>query len=137
MALISKTKQGRKQRLRQIIAPNHIRQKALRAHLSKELRAKLSKRSVLLHKSDEVLVTSGEFKKSRGKVNDIDRQSKTVTIEGIFKKTLKGRENPVKFKASNLVVLTLSERKTKQKNKVNKTKKVSQTSKPSEKSSKL
>jgi ribosomal protein uL24 len=106
----TKTRQGRKQRLRMALAPMHALRKRLHSPLSKELRKKLSSRTRAVRKGDEVVVTTGEHRKAKAKVIDVDVGSGTLHLEGVFTKTAKGREVPVPIRPNNVVIITLFER---------------------------
>jgi large subunit ribosomal protein L24 len=112
---LSKTRQGRKQRLRAAFAPAHVRKKWVNAPLSRELRKKAGKRTETVRKGDEVVVLAGKFRKTKAKVSNVDVINSRVYLEGVFVKTAKGREVPIGLKANSLVITTLSERQNKPK----------------------
>ena len=58
----------RKQRKYRLNAPLHIKQKFVRAHLSKELRKKLNKKNMGLRKGDKVKIMRGQFRRLEGKI---------------------------------------------------------------------
>jgi len=60
--LWKKSKDRRKQRKYQYNAPQHIRQKFVAVHLSKELRKKYSIRALPVRSGDKVTVLRGQFK---------------------------------------------------------------------------
>jgi large subunit ribosomal protein L24 len=111
----------RKKRLALYEAPLHARQKLAAAHLSKELRAKLKKRSAQLKKGDKVRVLRGSFKKKEGKVLSVYLKDSTALIEGIVRKKQSGKEVQVPIHASKLLIIDFVTRTPKRKeNKENK-----------------
>ncbi|MEM0475292.1 MAG: 50S ribosomal protein L24 [Candidatus Norongarragalinales archaeon] len=105
----------RKKRKALFNAPLHALQKLAAAHLSKDLRVKLKKRSVQLKKGDKVRVMRGSFKKKEGKVTRVDLKRSAAFIEGIVRKKQSGKEVPVRIHASKLLVLELAPRTPKRK----------------------
>ena len=77
------SKQPRKQRKFRYNAPLNIKQKFVRAHLSKELRKKYAKRSAGLRKGDSVKVMRGQFKNKSGKVEEVDVKKTEVYVSGV------------------------------------------------------
>ena len=104
--------QPRKQRKSVYTAPLHARRKQLRAHLSKDLRKQLKKRSALVRKGDKVRVLSGDFKGAGGSVTSVDYSRTRVFVEGIIARKQGGREKQVPIQAS---VLLITEQAPKQK----------------------
>lgn len=98
-------------------APLHLRQKLVSAHLSKELRARLKKRSVAVRKGDKVRVMRGKFRKREGKVVRVDLSDSRVFIEGCVVKKQSGKEVLAPIHASNLLVLDLEKRTPRKKEK--------------------
>jgi large subunit ribosomal protein L24 len=100
----------RKQRLFRYTAPNHVRQKFVHAHVAKELAKKLGikKRSVGVRRGDTVKVMSGNSRGKNGKVSDVDLRRAVVFIEGIARKTAKGREIQIPISASNVYITDLN-----------------------------
>lgn len=94
----------RKQRKALYNAPMHKKQKLLGAHLSKELRAQLGKRSLPIRKGDEVKIMRGSSAGKTGKVAEIDLKKTKVFIEGMSRKTAKGNEAKKPFHPSNLMI---------------------------------
>lgn len=97
----------------------HKKRKDLRAHLSKELREKEKKRSRTIKKGDKVKIMRGRNKGKEAKVAKVDYKSTKIYLEGLSQRTAKGREMPVAFRPSNLILTSLTGRKGKVK-KVNK-----------------
>ena len=99
----------RKQRLFRYNAPNHTRQKFVRAHISKELAKKLGikKRSIRVRRGDTVRIMSGASKGKSGKVTAVELRRAVILIEGITRKNAKGRELQIPISASNVYVTDL------------------------------
>ncbi|MBI4406578.1 50S ribosomal protein L24 [Candidatus Micrarchaeota archaeon] len=106
---MTKSAQPRKKRKFLYTAPLHTAAKFLHAHLSRELRAKLKKRSIRIHKGDAVKVMKGKYRGLAGKVTAVSRG--LVNIEGAVVKKVGGTELPLSISASNLVITQIVERK--------------------------
>ena len=102
------SKQPRKQRKYRYNAPLHIKQKFMRAILSKELRKKHSKKSFSLKKGDKVKVMRGQFKKHEGKVDRIDLKKSKVYIGGVEVTKKDGTKTTCPFDNSNLMITELN-----------------------------
>ena len=100
--------QPRKQRKYRFKAPNHIKQKFMGSHLSKELRKKYQKRSVGLRKGDKVKVMVGKHKSKTGKIDRVDVRRQTAYITGIDFAKKDGSKIMVKFHPSNLLIIDLN-----------------------------
>ena len=107
--------QPRKKRRELYHMPLHARAKLVRAHLSKELRKQLGKRSIRVKKGDRVTILHGRFKGLSGKVSGVDLRKRRVFVEGAVVRTQRGREVPFPLQASKLVVLELEKRDGKKK----------------------
>ncbi len=86
-------------------APLHRRQKLVSAHLSKELRMDLKRRSLELRKGDEVKVMRGKFSGAQGKVTKVDLKKTKVFVENIKRKKVSGEEVSVPLHPSNLMIV--------------------------------
>jgi ribosomal protein uL24 len=95
----------RKVRKRVYTLPLHERNQLVFAHLSKDLRKSLKKRSARVAKGDTVRVMTGELKGKEGKVARVRLKESLVFVEGIVAKKQKGRDTPLGLKASNLLIL--------------------------------
>ncbi|MGC8623201.1 MAG: 50S ribosomal protein L24 [Candidatus Micrarchaeia archaeon] len=100
----------RKQRKARYNADLHIMQKFANAHLDKQLAKKLNikRRSVRVREGDTVKVTSGKNKGKSGKVNRVDLKNNFVYIDGITRKTAKGKEIMIPIRPSNLYITDLN-----------------------------
>ncbi len=99
----------KKQRKFRYTAPMHMRQRFVNAHISKELKEKLgiAKRSIEIRKGDSVKVVSGGQKGKSGKVSEVSIRRGFVYVDGIVRKTAKGKEIMVPIRASNLYITDL------------------------------
>jgi len=98
----------RKQRKFLYTAPLHVRRKMISAHLSKELKQQLKKRSVSVRKGDEVEVMRGEHFGKKGKISRVDYKKYKVYVEGVTIKKSDGTERQVAVHPSNLKVLSMN-----------------------------
>lgn len=99
------SKQPRKQRKMRYNAPLHKRQKLVSVHVSKELRAKLKRRSMPVRKGDRVKVMRGKHKGKTGKVTSVDLNALKVYMEGVVARKAKGTEVPAPLEPSNLLLV--------------------------------
>ncbi len=92
--------------------PLHAARKDFSAHLSKELRKQLGRRSLELRKGDTVKVMRGgpKYRRRSGKVTGFRMLKRQVLIEGIMRKKVSGAEIAVPFKASNLLITAIEEK---------------------------
>ena len=102
------SKQPRKQRKYRYNAPMHRRQKMLGAHISKELRKEIKKRSMSLRTNDEVKIMRGEFAKLVGKVTEIDLKKMKVFTDVAKRKKANGHEVSVPLDPSNLMITKIN-----------------------------
>ncbi|MDO5861125.1 50S ribosomal protein L24 [Methanobrevibacter sp.] len=99
------SKQPRKQRKALYNAPAHARGKHLSAALSKDLRAKLGKRSLPIRTGDKVSVVRGDFKGHEGEVLSVDYTSYKVTIDEVTLSKPDGTATFLPVDPSNLVII--------------------------------
>jgi large subunit ribosomal protein L24 len=111
--MVSASPRKKRKRLHEM----HLHQKAklVRAHLSKELRKQLGKRSIRVKKGDKVKILRGRFKGVSGKVVEVDLRDARVFVEGAIVKNQRGKEKFFPIPASKLLVLELEKRQLKQK----------------------
>lgn len=102
-----KSKQPRKQRKYRYNAPLHIRQKFVRAHLSKDLRKKYKKRSIAVRKGDTVKIMRGQFKNKTGKVELVSLKKTFVFVSGINLTKKDGTKVKCQLHPSNLMITEL------------------------------
>lgn len=106
--------QPRKQRKYRANAPMHIKRKFVSVNLSKELRKKEGKRNIPIRKNDKVKICRGKFKGKEGKILEVNLKKSKVIIEGIQVKKMDGSKANVKMQPSNLQIIELTERRSKQ-----------------------
>ncbi len=97
--------QPRKQRRFRFRAPLHIRQKMVSAHLSRELREELKRRSLPVRKGDKVRIMRGKFRGKEGVVARVDLRRLKVFVEGITQKKADGTEVLFPLDPSNLMII--------------------------------
>ena len=109
MMAFSKSIQPRKQRLARYIAPLHMRQKLVHAHISKEAREKLkiTKRSTAVREGDKVKVLKGKFRGKTGKVSEVDLKGLKIYVEGVTARKAKGAEVLAPLEPSNVMIIEL------------------------------
>ena len=105
---IIKSSKPKKQRKQHYTMPLHMQQKSFAAHLSKELRKELRRRSLEIRKDDKVKIMKGKHKGKSGKVVDVNRKKKQVFIEKIMAKKTDGREVGIPFRPSNLLLIEVA-----------------------------
>jgi large subunit ribosomal protein L24 len=99
-----KSKIPNKQRKALHQAPLHKKHKLVSAHLSKELRKQMKKRSLPLRSGDEVKVMRGKFNGTKGKVSKVDLRKSKVYIEGLKRKKVSGEEVFVPIHPSKIMI---------------------------------
>ena len=97
----------RKQRNYVSDAPLHVRRKLIVANLSKELRKKYNKRSVVLRKGDKVTVMRGSNKGKSGKIKEIEIRNLKVLVDGVDRVKKDGSKIDIRLQPSNLMVTEL------------------------------
>lgn len=102
------SKQRRKQVKYVAQAPQHVKQKLISSHLSKDLRKKYNRRSFQIRTGDVVKVMNGEFKGKSGKVSIVDLYKTRVAIEGIQITKKDGSKVNVKFRPAKLMIIELN-----------------------------
>ena len=101
------SKQPRKQRKYRFQAPLNVKRTFVASHLSKELRAKHSTRSLTLRMGDTVKVMRGQFKGKTGKVEEVDLAKCKARIANLTLQRKDGNKAPVWFEPSNLLITEL------------------------------
>lgn len=92
----------------------HLKRKFVSVNLSKELRKKEGKRNIPIRKNDKVKICRGKFKGKEGKILEVNLKKSKVIIEGIQVKKMDGSKANVKMQPSNLQIIELTERRSKQ-----------------------
>lgn len=108
------SKQPRKQRKYSANAPLHIKKRKLSTNLSKELRAKENKRSIVIRKEDKVKILRGRYRGKTGKVIEVFSKIGKVVVEGIQVKKQDGSKASVKLQPSNMQIIELTSRQKKE-----------------------
>ncbi len=98
---------ARKQRLARYSADLHNLQKFMHVNLSKTLREKYGRRSLLVKKGDTVKVSRGQYKGKEGKVELVSLKRGFVNVAGCELIKKDGGKNPRAIKPSNLQIQTL------------------------------
>jgi len=86
----------------------HKRQKLVSAMLSKNLRKKFRKRSLPVRKGDTVEVMRGDFKKHKGKVENVDLKKLGIYVHGITVTKSDGSEKLYPVHPSNVRIIKAS-----------------------------
>ncbi len=111
----NRSKQPRKQHKYRYNAPLNIKSKFLGSHLSKQLREKYKKRSIVIRKGDSIKVLRGQFKGKTGKIERVDIKKCKVYITGIEVAKKDGTKALYPIHPSNLIIneLNLDDKKRK------------------------
>jgi len=109
--MLTTSDKPRQQRKFRYTAPLHLRKHFVHVHLSKDLRAKTKKRAIAVKTGDKVKVMRGKFAGKEGKIMSVNLTRAKVFIEGMAAKKQKGKEVPVPFEPSNLMITEMTERK--------------------------
>lgn len=96
--------QPRKQRKYRYNAPSHVKRKFLSANLSPTLRERYGKRSIVIRSGDEVLISRGKSKGTKGIVERVDINKERVYIEGVKMKKVDGSDVSKPVTASNCMI---------------------------------
>lgn len=81
--------------------------KLLHAHLSPELREKYKRRAVRVRVGDVVRVMRSSYKGYEGKVVEVESKRGFVYIEGLTRKTIRGRPVMIPIHASKVMITKL------------------------------
>jgi len=88
--------------------PSHLRDSRIGSTLSDHLREQYGSRSCRLVKGDSVRVVRGEYSGIEGKVEKVNTQKGTLSIEGIQREKVKGGNVKVQIHSSNLIITGLN-----------------------------
>ena len=88
--------------------PSHLRDSRVGSTLSDNLREQYGTRSCRLVKGDNVRVVRGEYSGIEGKVEKVNTQRGTLSIEGIQREKVKGGNVKVQIHSSNLIITGLN-----------------------------
>jgi large subunit ribosomal protein L24 len=85
----------------------HKRDKFLGANLSENLREQHRKRSMRVIKGDTVRILRGEYVGIEGKVEKVNTEKSTLSIEGVQREKIRGGNVKVQVHASNVQIISL------------------------------
>lgn len=107
----------RKQRKYRFNAPLHIKQKFMKAHLSKELRQKYTLRQIRIRKGDKIKVVRGQFKGKTGKIDRADIKKERIYLSNVEMIKKDGSKTLYPIHPSNVIVqeLNLEDKKRREK----------------------
>ena len=103
-----KSTKPRKQRKYRYNAPAHVKQKLVRANLSKDLRKKYNKRSIGIRVEDKVKVMVGDYKGKEGKVERVSLKKLRIHVTGIEKTKKDGSKVSYPLHPSNITITELN-----------------------------
>ena len=86
----------------------HKRDKLLGANLSENLRKQHNKRSMRVIKGDTVRILRGEYVGIEGKVEKVNTEKSTLSIEGVQREKIRGGNVKVQVHASNVQIISLN-----------------------------
>jgi len=86
----------------------HAREKFLGANVSESLREHHKKRSIRVIKGDTVRIVRGEYAGIEGKVEKVNTERSTLSIEGVQREKIRGGNVKVQIHASNVQIITLN-----------------------------
>lgn len=86
----------------------HKRDKFLGANLSENLREQRSRRSMRVIKGDTVRILRGEYVGIEGKVEKVNTEKSTLSIEGVQREKIRGGNVKVQIHASNVQIISLN-----------------------------
>jgi large subunit ribosomal protein L24 len=86
----------------------HKRDKFLGANLSENLREQQGKRSMRVIKGDTVRILRGEYVGIEGKVENVNTEKSTLSIEGVQREKIRGGNVKVQVHASNVQIISLN-----------------------------
>jgi large subunit ribosomal protein L24 len=86
----------------------HKRDKLLGAHLSPNLKEQHKKRSMRVIKGDTVRILRGEYVGIEGKVEKVNTEKSTLSIEGVQREKIRGGNVKVQVHASNVQIISLN-----------------------------
>ena len=86
----------------------HKREKLLGANLSENLRNQHKKRSMRVIKGDTVRILRGEYVGIEGKVEKVNTERSTLSIEGVQREKIRGGKVKVQIHASNVQIISVN-----------------------------
>jgi len=89
------------------LVSKHKRDKFLGANLSENLREQHRRRSMRVIKGDTVRILRGEYVGIEGKVEKVNTERSTLSIEGVQREKIRGGNVKVQIHASNVQIISL------------------------------
>lgn len=86
----------------------HKREKLLGANLSENLRNQHNKTSMRVIKGDTVRILRGEYVGIEGKVEKVNTERSTLSIEGVQREKIRGGKVKVQIHASNVQIISVN-----------------------------
>ena len=86
----------------------HKREKLLGANLSENMRKQHNKRSMRVIKGDTVRILRGEYVGVEGKVEKVNTERSTLSIEGVQREKIRGGKVKVQIHASNVQIISVN-----------------------------
>ena len=86
----------------------HKRDKFLGANLSENLREQHRRRGMRVIKGDTVRILRGEYVGIEGKVEKVNTERSTLSIEGVQREKIRGGNVKVQIHASNVQIISLN-----------------------------
>jgi len=86
----------------------HKREKLLGANLSENLRKQHNKTSMRVIKGDTVRILRGEYVGVEGKVEKVNTERSTLSIEGVQREKIRGGKVKVQIHASNAQIISVN-----------------------------
>src|SRR5213594_773154 len=86
----------------------HAREKFLGANVSESQREQHKKRSVRVIKGDTVRIVRGEYAGIEGKVEKVNTERSTLSIEGVQREKIRGGKVKVQIHASNVQIISVN-----------------------------
>ena len=86
----------------------HKREKLLGVNLSENLRKQHNKRSMRVIKGDTVRILRGEYVGVEGKVEKVNTERSTLSIEGVQREKIRGGKVKVQIHASNVQIISVN-----------------------------
>ena len=103
----------RRNRIMLTDAPLHKRQDMVGAHVSKELRPIVGRRSLRIKSGHVGKIMRGEHKGKEGKITRVALKPRKVYMEGVMAKKADGKEVPLAISPSNIMITRLESEKPK------------------------
>ena len=90
------------------LVSKHKREKLLGTNLSQDLRKQHNKGSMRVIKGDTIKILRGEYAGIEGKVERVNTERSTLSIEGVQREKIRGGKVKVQIHASNVQIISLN-----------------------------